>query len=113
MATQNHSASSNLTNETRTGLPLSVDVAEAVALMGDLDDAAEDETDETASAQEDERDEAADGAEADEPADEEPSEEAEASADDGEAPDFWSAEDKAAWNDVPAGLRPVLKKYEQ
>ena len=119
MATQNHSASSNLTNETRTGLPLSVDVAEAVALMGDLDAAAEDEADETASAHEDEGDEAAEGGgeegggEADEPAEEEADEEAEASADDGEAPEFWSAEDKAAWNDVPAGVRPVLKKYEQ
>ncbi|MBV8410225.1 MAG: hypothetical protein JOY64_21530, partial [Alphaproteobacteria bacterium] len=29
------------------------------------------------------------------------------------APEFWSAEDKAAWDDVPAELRPVLKKYEQ
>jgi hypothetical protein len=119
MASQNHSASSNLTSENRTGLPLSVDVAEAVALMGDLDDAAEDEADETASAHEDEGDEAAEGgseeggSEADEPAEDEADEEAEASADDGEAPDFWSAEDKAAWNDVPAGLRPVLKKYEQ
>jgi hypothetical protein len=29
------------------------------------------------------------------------------------APEFWSAEDKAAWNDVPAELRPLLRKYEQ
>lgn len=29
------------------------------------------------------------------------------------APDFWSAEDKAWWKQVPAELRPVLKKYEQ
>lgn len=32
---------------------------------------------------------------------------------DTDAPEFWSAEDKAAWNAVPAELRPVLKKYEQ
>jgi hypothetical protein len=29
------------------------------------------------------------------------------------APDFWSADDKAAWTGVPAELRPVLRKYEQ
>jgi hypothetical protein len=29
------------------------------------------------------------------------------------APEFWSAEDKAAWDDVPADVRPLLKKYEQ
>jgi hypothetical protein len=29
------------------------------------------------------------------------------------APEFWSAEDKAAWDDVPAEVRPLLKKYEQ
>jgi hypothetical protein len=28
-------------------------------------------------------------------------------------PEFWNAEDKAAWDDVPAGLRPLLRKYEQ
>ena len=30
-----------------------------------------------------------------------------------QAPEFWSADDKAAWNAVPAELRPVLRKYEQ
>lgn len=30
-----------------------------------------------------------------------------------DAPDFWSADDKAAWKEVPAHLRPVLHKYEQ
>lgn len=30
-----------------------------------------------------------------------------------EAPEFWSAEDKAAWATVPPALRPLLKKYEQ
>jgi hypothetical protein len=29
------------------------------------------------------------------------------------APEFWSADDKAAWDAVPVELRPVLKKYEQ
>lgn len=28
------------------------------------------------------------------------------------APEFWSADDKAAWHDVPEALRPVLRKYE-
>ena len=73
--------------------------------MDDLDEAAEDEPKEAATAQEDERDTADDGGEADEPAEEEADEEAEASAEDGEAPDFWSAGDKEAWNDVPAEPR--------
>lgn len=30
-----------------------------------------------------------------------------------DAPDYWSAEDKAHWGDVPENLRPVLRKYEQ
>lgn len=29
-----------------------------------------------------------------------------------EAPEFWSAEDKAAWNTIPPALRPMLKKIE-
>jgi hypothetical protein len=29
-----------------------------------------------------------------------------------EAPEFWSAEDKAAWNSVPPALRPMLKKID-
>ncbi len=29
-----------------------------------------------------------------------------------DAPEFWSAEDKAAWATVPPALRPILKKYE-
>jgi hypothetical protein len=40
--------------------------------------------------------------------------EREAAAGEGEdAPDFWSAEDKAWWKQVPPELRPVLKKYEE
>jgi len=41
------------------------------------------------------------------------SEPSEAEGEGGEAPEFWSAEDKATWNAIPAELRPVLKKYEQ
>jgi hypothetical protein len=86
-----------------------------VALMADLGEAGEDETEETASADADEGDEVeAEGSgEEDETAEEAADEDADASAEEGEAPEFWSAEDKAAWKDVPAELRPVLKKYEQ
>jgi hypothetical protein len=42
---------------------------------------------------------------------EEASGEEEASLND--APEFWSAEDKAAWATVPPQLRPLIKKYEQ
>jgi hypothetical protein len=30
-----------------------------------------------------------------------------------DAPSFWSAEDKAAWETIPPQLRPLIKKYEQ
>jgi hypothetical protein len=30
-----------------------------------------------------------------------------------DAPEFWSADDKAAWQDVPVALRPLIAKYEQ
>jgi hypothetical protein len=43
MAHQSPPASSNLTSENGTAAPESVDVAEAVALMADLGEAAEDE----------------------------------------------------------------------
>jgi hypothetical protein len=115
MAQQSPPASSNVNSDNGTERPDSVDVAEAVALMADLGEAGEDEGEETASAGGDDSDDAAaeDGGEGDDTAEEAADEEAEASAEDGEAPDFWSAEDKAAWNVVPAELRPVLKKYEQ
>jgi hypothetical protein len=114
MAHQSLPASSNLISENGTAAPESVDVAEAVALMDDLGEAGEDEIEETASADGDQGDDASvdDGGEESE-TEEAADEEAEASAEDGEAPEFWSAEDKAAWKDVPAELRPVLKKYEQ
>ena len=114
MAHQSLPASSNLTSENGTARSESVDVSEAVALMDDLGEAGEDEAEETASADADEGDEVeAEGSgEEDETAEEAADEDAD-SAEDGEAPEFWSAEDKAAWKDVPAELRPVLKKYEQ
>src|SRR6266702_2784536 len=96
MAQQSPPASSNLNGDNAPLRPDSVDVAEAVALMADLGEAAEDEAEEAASADEDE----GDG-------------EAEATAEDAEPPEFWTADDKTAWESVPAELRPVLKKYEQ
>src|SRR5260370_4290682 len=115
MAHQSLPASNNLNSATGAVAPESVDVAEAVALMADLGEAGEDEAEETASADGDEGDEVegGEGGEGDETAEEAADEEAEASAEDGEAPEFWSAEDKAAWDAVPDKLRPVMKKYEQ
>lgn len=121
-------------------LPESTDIAGAVALMADLpeddgdtpppdpnarprkekpaaekpapearaDDAGDSENDE---AVEDDSDDAGededaedDAGEDDDAGDEQPA---------ADAPEFWSAEDKAAWKDVPEKLRPVLAKYEQ
>ncbi|HTG23422.1 MAG TPA: hypothetical protein VK681_25530, partial [Reyranella sp.] len=109
-----------MAGEIESTTPESVDVAGAVALMGDLvKDVGEEEKGER------DADTAADGgdgddaavAEADEEAGEgeEPEEvaEDEVPAEGSDAPEFWSAEDKAAWNAVPPELRPVLKKYEQ
>jgi hypothetical protein len=88
-------------------MPESVDVAGAVAM---LDDASEVEEAERQS-------EPAPDVEPDEPADE-PEADVEVETDPqtavaDEAPEFWSADDKAAWQDVPEGLRPMLRKYEQ
>jgi hypothetical protein len=115
MAHQSLPASNNLTSENATARPESLDVAEAVALMADLGEADEDEAEDTASADGDEGDEAAaeGGGEGEDTAEEAADEEAEAAAEGGDAPEFWSAEDKAAWKDVPSELRPMLKKYEQ
>ena len=109
-----------MAGEIESTTPESVDVAGAVALMGDLvKDVSEEEKGER------DADTAADGgdgddavvAEADEEAGEgeEPEEvaEDEVPAEGSDAPEFWSAEDKAAWDAVPAELRPVLKKYEE
>jgi hypothetical protein len=115
MAQQSPPASSNLNGDNAPLRPDSVDIAEAVALMDELGEAAEEEAEEATSAGEDEGDDEATegGGEGDEAAEDAPDEEAEASAEDAEPPEFWSAEDKAAWNAVPPELRPVLKKYEQ
>jgi len=80
--------------ETESTAPETVDVADAVALMAEAEPetAAEDATDAAGEGEA----EAAPEEAADDP-----------------APEFWSAEDKAAWTGVPAELRPLLKKYEQ
>jgi len=89
-------------------LPESVDVAGAVAML-----------DGAGLAEETEREpESAPNAEQGEPADEPEAEadvevETEPQAPGDEAPEFWSADDKAAWQDVPETLRPMLRKYEQ
>jgi hypothetical protein len=115
--------------ETETNTPESIDVAQAVGLMNDLADSAPSEArtapSEAPAAAED-QDERESEIAADEGEDAETAEESEGEEGDGEegqgeeepaegsdAPEFWSAEDKAAWNAVPAELRPVLKKYEQ
>ena len=109
-----------MAGEIESTTPESVDVAGAVALMGDLvKDVSEEEKGER------DADTAADGGDGDDAAVAETDEEAgegeepeevaedEVPAEGSDAPEFWSAEDKAAWNAVPPGLRPVLKKYEQ
>ena len=109
---QNPAASGNLNGNNGSARPDSVDMVEAMALMADAGD---DEAEETASADEEEGDDATaedDGDEV-ETAEEAADEEAEAAAEDAEAPEFWSADDKTAWESVPAALRPMLKKYEQ
>ena len=86
MAQQSPPASSNLNGDNAPLRPDSVDVTEAVALMADLGEAAEDEAEETASADEDEGgDEATEGGgEGGETAEDAADEEAEASAEDAE-----------------------------
>lgn len=86
-------------------LPESVDVAGAVAML-DGADQADPATPDPASPEASQ-----DSASQDEPEEGLPSEAAEGS--EGGAPEFWSAEDKAAWQDVPEALRPTLRKYEQ
>ena len=99
------------TETVREATPESVDVASAVAMLDDAGQAEDVErppeptpdVEQVGSA-----DELADEPEVDVEAEAEPQA---AVAD--EAPEFWSAEDKAAWQDVPEGLRPLLRKYEQ
>ncbi|MBI2741781.1 MAG: hypothetical protein HYX38_35270 [Rhodospirillales bacterium] len=87
--------------------PESIDVAGAVALLDDASPA-EDVEREPEPAPEVEQDGPADESEADVEMETEPQV---AVAD--EAPEFWNADDKAAWQDVPEALRPMLRKYEQ
>jgi len=109
--------------EKETTTPESVDVAGAVALMDGLaDDAGEagrqDGSADGGNAHEEggEATEQQTEGEETEPADDQEgeSEQAEPEAAEADAaPDFWSAEDKAAWDKVPPELRPIVKKYEQ
>lgn len=90
--------------------PESVDVAGAVAM---LDDAGHAEEVERVPEPGPDVDPASPEASQDEPeADAETETEPQAAVAD-DAPEFWSADDKAAWRDVPESLRPMLRKYEQ
>ena len=122
MAQQSFPASSNLNSENGASSLESVDVPGAVALMGELAEGEGSETsptgpgpDRDAAAPANDEGEDADAVEESEreEGDGEEGEPEEPSAEDSDAPEFWSAEDKAAWNAVPPELRPVLKKYEQ
>jgi hypothetical protein len=88
-------------------LPESVDVAGAVAMLDDADEVEEAEREPDPASPEATQDSASQN-EAEEGL---PSEAAEGS--EGGAPEFWSADDKAAWKDVPEALRPLIVKYEQ
>jgi hypothetical protein len=109
--------------ETSTGgdLPETVDVAGAVALMDGLaDDGAERESAGEQAAGENAQEESADTAEqaegdaaAGEEGEQQEGEAEQETAEADGAPEFWSAEDKAAWQKIPAELRPLVKKYEQ
>src|SRR4029453_17717322 len=88
-------------------VPESVDVAGAVAMLDGAGEAEEAER-EPEPAPDVEQAEPAGGPEADAEVEADPQA---AVAD--EAPEFWSAEDKAAWQDVPEGLGPVVRKEGQ
>lgn len=96
-------------------VPESVDIAGAVAMLDDVAQAEEAERQPEAAADAEQVkpmgeavDELAEGPEANVELEDELQA---AVADD--APEFWSADDKAAWQDVPEALRPMLRKYEQ
>lgn len=92
--------------ENPNALPASATVDEAVDLMNDVVEA-EHET--VAAPVADDDADTPDG----EPAEVELEADEPQAVDAGGAPEFWSAEDKAAWQAVPEGLRPVIAKYEQ
>jgi hypothetical protein len=90
-------------------LPESVDVAGAVAMLDGAGHPATPEASQDSASQDD-----PDSPEPSQDSDEVeglPFEAAEGSEEG--PPEFWSADDKAAWQDVPEALRPTLRKYEQ
>jgi len=101
----------------------SVDLAGAVALMGSLAEQGKpdgEQADAGNAAEEGGDTEAVDigdlaeGEEGDAAEGEESEQQDEGEAEGAEAaPEFWSAEDKAAWAKVPPELRPTIAKYEQ
>jgi hypothetical protein len=95
-------------------LPENLDIHEAARMMdGIADEPGEgDEQPDTDNAQP-EGGEVAAPEDGDQPEGEEQPEEQAAPEADSEAPEFWSAEDKAAWATVPPALRPLIQKYEQ
>lgn len=93
--------------DTDAGAPESVDIREAAALMDDVE--TEDTPEEGTAAGDSQG--VPDG-ESEEPEAEAPEIEEEPAPSD-DAPHFWSAEDKARWNEVPEDLRPLLHKYDQ
>jgi hypothetical protein len=80
--------------EIETEVPSSIDLDRAAALMTAADRSDDPEHEAETAAE-----------------DEQPEDRVEAAED--AAPEFWSADDKAAWQDVPEHMRPVLHKYEQ
>lgn len=122
-------------SETTNDAPQSIDVAGAIALMGNLKDEPADArdrgedtgeierrvegeegsevaADENAEGEQDPEQQAGEeqeGAQEDEQAAGEEGDDVDPNA----APKFWSAEDRKAWETVPADLRPLLHKYEK
>lgn len=103
-------ATTTTTETEAKALPENASIAEAAALMANLegDDDVQPPVGEPAPSEAVEA-EPAEG-EGAEPGEGEGEAETEAGED---APEFWSAEDKEFWKTVPVELRPVLKKYEQ
>lgn len=104
-----------MTSETseQQALPETADVGEAADLIASLDDAPV--ADDAAQPEAQPAAEAAADGEA-EPVAEEGDPEGEGEEAEPvslDAPEFWSAEDKAAWATVPPQLQPILQKYEQ
>lgn len=90
-------------------LPDNANMHEAAALFASLDDTPAEDTPQPPREQPDTDNAHAEG---DDTAEQAPEGEGEQEAPEIDAPEFWSAEDKAYWAQVPAELRPVLQKYE-